>query len=113
MVKTAGLAEALRMALAPLAARIRVAFIYGSVAEGVERPGSDVDVMVIGTVGFGEVVSALRPAQDQIGRELNPSVFSPSEWAQRRAAHDHFSTTVLNGGKLFLVGQEDELAGVA
>lgn len=44
MVKTAGLADILRSALAPLAQGIRVAFVYGAFAHDSEHRASDVDV---------------------------------------------------------------------
>jgi predicted nucleotidyltransferase len=66
MVKTTGAADVLRAALAPLAAQMRVAFIYGSVAKLTQRSGSDVDVMVVGELAFGEVVSALGSAQEAL-----------------------------------------------
>jgi uncharacterized protein len=80
VVKTTGVGDVLREALAPLAGRIRVAFIYGSVARTEQRSGSDVDLMVIGDVSFGDVVSALETAQKTLGREINPTVYSPAEF---------------------------------
>jgi predicted nucleotidyltransferase len=112
IVKTVGVADVLREALAPLAERVRVAFIYGSFAKGEERAESDVDIMVVGDVDFGEVVSALRPAQDRIGREVNPSVFAPEEWRRRVAGGDHFITTIQREEKLFLIGDEQDLRGL-
>ena len=109
VVKTVGVGNALREALAPLADRIRSAFVYGSFARREERAESDVDVMVIGDVEFGEVVSALRSAQDRIGREVNPSVFAPEEWRRRVASADHFITTLLREEKLLLIGDERDL----
>ena len=113
MVKTVGVADALREALAPFADRVKVAFIYGSFASGEERAESDVDVMIVGEVGFDEIVSALRPAQERIGREVNPSVFAPDEWRRRVADHDHFITSVLREEKLFVIGNEHDLGGLA
>jgi len=112
IVKTVGVADVLREALAPLAERVRVAFIYGSFAKGEERAESDVDIMVVGDVDFGEAVSALRPAQDRIGREVNPSVFAPEEWRRRVAGGDHFITTIQREEKLFLIGDEQDLRGL-
>jgi predicted nucleotidyltransferase len=43
-------------ALEPLGDRVRIAFVFGSVAQGKERGTSDVDVMVLGSVGFERVV---------------------------------------------------------
>jgi predicted nucleotidyltransferase len=109
VLKTVGVADVLREALAPLAERIRAAFVYGSFARGEERAGSDVDVMVIGDVGFGEVISALGPAQDKLAREVNPSVFAAEEWRRRVVSADHFVSTLLREEKLFLIGDEHEL----
>ena len=79
--KTTGVAEVLRAALDPLAHGIRSAFVYGSIARGDERAGSDLDVMIVGDVGFEDVVGALSPAQEALRREINPSVYPPTEFA--------------------------------
>ena len=71
---------------------------------------SDIDVMVIGNVTFGDVVKALHPAQAALGREINPKIFRAIEWRKRVAARDPFVTDVLAKPKLFLVGNADELA---
>jgi predicted nucleotidyltransferase len=113
IVKTAGVGDALRVALAPLAERIRAAFIYGSVARGAERRASDVDVMVIGEVSFAETADALGRAQEAIGREINSSVYPPEEFRAKLAAKHHFLRSVLKGEKIFLIGDERELARLA
>lgn len=107
--KTSGLADVLREALAPLAARIAAAFVYGSVAAGREGPRSDVDVMVLGKAGFADVVTALAPVQDVLRREINPTVMTPAEFAKRRKAGDGFATTLLREPKIWLIGDEHEL----
>jgi predicted nucleotidyltransferase len=113
VVKTAGVADALRAALALLAGRIRVAFVHGSIATGTERRASDVDVMVIGEVSFAEASEALARAQEAIGREVNPSVYAPADFRAKRAAKHHFLRTVLKGEKIFLIGDEHELGRLA
>jgi predicted nucleotidyltransferase len=113
VVKTAGVADALRAALGPLAGRIRAAFVYGSVAKGTEGRASDVDVMVIGEVTFAEVSDALGRAQKAIGREVNPSVYAPADFRAKLAAKQHFLRTVLKGEKIFLIGDEHELGRLA
>src|SRR3954453_15763855 len=47
MLKTVGLAEPLRDALAPIADQIDLAFIYGSVVSGEDRADSDIDLLVV------------------------------------------------------------------
>ncbi len=113
LVKTAGAADVLRAALSELADRIRVAFLYGSMAKGSARSDSDVDVLVVGEVSFAEIVSALGSAQEKLDREVNPSVYPPREFCRKLAQHHHFLTSVLREPKVFLVGDEHELARLA
>ncbi|TKJ38470.1 ArsR family transcriptional regulator [candidate division TA06 bacterium B3_TA06] len=112
VMKTFGLADVLKAALIPLAARISAAFIYGSFAQGRQNSSSDVDVIVIGEVGFSEVVEALTPAQEKLRREINPTVYPPDEFRSKVAAKHHFLSSVLKGEKIFLVGSARELAGL-
>jgi predicted nucleotidyltransferase len=113
VVKTFGVADAIRAALAPLSGRIRVAFIHGSVAKGVERRASDVDVMIIGDVSFADSSDALAEAQKVVGREINPSVYAPADFRAKLAAKQHFLSSVLNGEKIYLIGDRRELARLA
>jgi predicted nucleotidyltransferase len=108
--KTSGLADVVAEALAPLSDRIDAAFIFGSVARGAETAGSDVDVLIIGSVEFGTVVDALHPAQQQLAREINPKVFSAREWKAKLKEKSPFSMDVLAKPKIFLIGDEHELA---
>lgn len=114
VVKTSGVADVLRSALARLTGRISVAFVYGSVASRSERRGSDVDLMVIGDdLAFGEVADALGPAQKTLGREVNPSVFGQRDFAAKLKAKNHFLRTVVRSEKIFLIGDDHELGRLA
>ena len=108
-IKTAGVADVVCDALARLAGRITLAFIHGSLATGTENAVSDVDVVIVGDVSFSDVVAALHGAQDRIGREINPSVYSTTEFKKKIRAGHHFLTSALAGTKIFLVGGEREL----
>jgi predicted nucleotidyltransferase len=112
-LKTAGVADVLRSALTPLAKLIRVAFIYGSFARSEENAGSDVDLLVVGAAQFGDVVSALGPAQEALGREINPTVYPVAEFGAKVASKHSFITQVMNGSKVFILGDERELARLA
>lgn len=111
IVKTAGLADVMRERLAPLGARCRVAFVYGSFAEGVDNAQSDVDIMVVGDVSFSDVSDALGDAQTILGREVNPTVYDVREFVEKMSTP--FITSVLRKPKVFLIGDEDELARLA
>lgn len=110
VIKTVGVGDVLRSALAPLGDQIRVALIYGSFARGDERSGSDVDLLVVGKASFGEVAAALGAAQDTLSREVNPTVYSSSEFTAKLAAGHHFLTSVMRDKKIFLIGDQHELA---
>jgi DNA-binding transcriptional ArsR family regulator len=110
--KTSGMADVLVQALAPAASQIRAAFVFGSMAQARETAGSDIDLMLIGDLGFGQAVELLYPAQADLGREVNPKVFSADEFSQR-AATEPFLRDVLSKPKIFLIGSEHELAELA
>ena len=113
IVKTSGVADVIREALAPIADRVRLAFICGSFARSEEKIDSDVDVMVIGEVGFGEVVRALGPAQEHLGREILTRLsFRPTNFSQRIADGEHFVSAVTREPKIILIGDEGELRGM-
>ena len=75
--KTSGMADVLAEALEPKSERIVAAFVFGSVARGAETAGSDVDVLILGSVGFGAVIDSLHETQKQLGREINAKVPAP------------------------------------
>jgi predicted nucleotidyltransferase len=113
VIKTAGVAEVLRAALLPLTERINVAFVYGSVARARMRVSSDIDLFVVGTVGFGEVVDQLSSAQTALAREVNPTVFDPGEFERRMKQGEHFVRAVVGGPKVFVIGGQHELGQLA
>jgi DNA-binding transcriptional ArsR family regulator len=110
--KTSGLADVLAQALAPVVPKLRVAFIFGSMAQGRESAGSDVDVMLIGDLGFAQAVKLLHAAQATLGREVNPKVFTTSEFTSK-AVKEPFLRNVLAKPKIFLVGSDHDLAEIA
>lgn len=108
--KTAGLADVLRQALEPLGGKVELAFVYGSMASGTERSGSDVDLLVLGRATFADLALALAPAQAALQREVNPTVMTKREFAQKVAGGDGFARSVAKGDKLWLKGEDSDLA---
>jgi predicted nucleotidyltransferase len=113
MEKTAGIIPVLQQFLAPLGAHITAAFVFGSVARDEAAAASDVDLVVVGDIGLADLSPLLRKAENRIGREINPMVFSRAEYHERAASGDHFLTTVLKQPKQFVVGGLSELEQVA
>jgi DNA-binding transcriptional ArsR family regulator len=107
--KTAGVVDVLREALAPIADRIEAAFVYGSMAKGSTHAHSDVDVMLIGTLGFADAVLALEPAQASLRRDINPTVLTRGQFAERLRETGSFIASIWKEPKLWLKGNADEL----
>jgi len=109
--KTVGLAEPLREALAPLAARIRAAFVYGSIAKREDTAASDIDLMLISDdLAYSDLYAALDAVSHRLGRTVNPTIYTPQELAKRVKRKDAFATRVLAQPKIWLIGGEDALA---
>ncbi len=107
VLKTSGLSDVLRSALADK--RIRVAFVFGSAARGEEKAGSDVDLMVIGQLGLRDVSRLLSGIEEKIAREVNPHVLREVEFKKRVQAREHFVSSVMQTPKIFVVGSQREL----
>jgi len=107
VLKTGGLVDVIGEALK--GARIKVAFVFGSVADGKATVSSDVDLMVVGSLGLRELTSLLAGTAEKLGREINPHVLTEVEYQERIERADHFVTNVLSGPKLFLVVSQDDL----
>ncbi len=111
ITKTVGLAEPLREALAPFAGRIKAAFVYGSVAAGTDTAKSDIDLMLICEgLPYPEVFEALQSAEARLGRPVNPTLYTPSEWEEKVKSSSGFAARVTARPKLFLTGSEQDLA---
>lgn len=107
--KTSGLVDVLAEALSSIEKSIALAFVFGSVARGEQQSNSDVDVMLVGSLGFADAVQVLHPVQATLQREINPVVYSLEEFRRRAASDDSFVREVLAKPKLFVVGNENEL----
>ena len=107
VLKTSGLSDVLKSALTDK--RIRVAFVFGSIARGEEKAGSDVDLMVIGQLGLRDLSRLLSGIEEKIGREVNPHVLREEEFRKRIRAKEHFVSRVVESPKIFIIGSQREL----
>jgi predicted nucleotidyltransferase len=107
--KSIGFADHLRAALLPLADHIQTAFVFGSMASASDTDRSDIDVMIIGDLSFGDAVNALYDDQTTLGREINPKVMTGNEWQQKKLSGSTFIQDILGKPKLMLLGAEHDL----
>jgi predicted nucleotidyltransferase len=110
IVKTVGIVEPLRAALATVAGRIDLAFVFGSVAKGSEHGASDLDLLVVtDTLAYADVYSALENAERTLGRTINPTVFTRAEWKRKRSRKDSFAARITAQRRLFVIGTDDAI----
>ena len=109
--KTLGTVPVLRDALLPLMPDLQVAWVYGSVAKQTDTARSDIDVMLVGrNLSLSNVLACLAPAEAQLGRKINPGIYSLEEFERRRAEPDSFVNRVLSQPTLALIGDAHEHA---
>ncbi|HUH67304.1 MAG TPA: nucleotidyltransferase domain-containing protein [Syntrophales bacterium] len=108
VLKTSGLADFIKSALSATP-DIKIAFVFGSVARDEDNARSDVDLMVIGSIGLRKLTGLLMKTSEQIGREINPYVLTESEFNKRRKDRDHFITQILEAPKIFVIGSRDDI----
>jgi predicted nucleotidyltransferase len=111
VLKTSGLADVLREALA--VEGVQFAFVFGSVARGEAGASSDVDLMVVGDIGLRKLTGRLAGVAEVLGREINPHVMTPEEFRKRLRDKEHFVARIMQEQKLFVTGSSDELATMA
>lgn len=110
VLKTVGLAEPLREALKPLSSAIRAAFVYGSVAKATDQAASDIDLMIISdSLTYSELFGALERVTRTLGRKVNPTVYTATEFSRRARTENAFVTRVLEQPKLWVIGSEDDV----
>jgi len=110
VLKTFGLAMPLREALDPLDDRIQASFIYGSVAKQTDTVGSDIDILVLSdSLSYADVMAALAPLEDRLGRQVNPTLYSSKDLKRRFHEGNAFVVRILAQPKIWLKGNENDL----
>ena len=112
ILRTVGIGDRLREALTQ-EGDIDAAFIYGSYAKGGESLESDVDIFIVGDIPPRRLTPILSQLEEEIGRELNATIFTREEISRRMNNGDHFVSSVMAGQKIFLIGNEEVLESIA
>ena len=110
ILKTSGLVDIVRACLAPLAAQIDGAFVFGSVAKNTDTAKSDIDLLVVTQhLTYAELFSALEPATTRLGRVVNPTVYSRNEFEKRVREGNAFVKRVMAQPRLWIIGEDGDL----
>lgn len=107
VTKTFGVADLLRHALSSRSAQIEKAFIFGSVASGEDTSVSDLDLMIVSeALSYPDLFAELESAEERLGRKINPTIYTPSEFARRITEGNSFVQRVMERPKIWLIGEE-------
>ncbi|MDN7430156.1 nucleotidyltransferase domain-containing protein [Burkholderia sp. AU45388] len=102
-----------REAPSPLTSEIQLAqlaFVYGSVAQGSDHAGSDVDVMLVSeTLSYRQITAALESAERRLGRSVRITQYTHEEFLERKRKSHPFLAEVLRQSKLMIIGAEDAI----
>lgn len=106
--KTIGLERSIREALEPLSDRLILALLFGSVARRTDTAASDIDLLLVSDdLTLEAVYNAMVPAEDLLGRRVNPTLYTSAEFKTRRTAKAGILTQILQGPHIVLVGSPD------
>lgn len=107
--KTSGIADVLANALAPHLEQIELATVFGSVASGKASENSDIDLLIVGNLSFSEAVKALYPAQELLAREINPKLYTITEWQLAKQTNSTFIRELVEKPVINIIGDMDDL----
>lgn len=106
--KTFGVADTIKAMLLPFSERIERAFLYGSVAKGLDTAASDIDLLVLADdLGSADLYPELVALEARLGRKISLTVYRPAEFRKKIAARNHFLVSVMAGPKIELIGAQD------
>lgn len=106
--KTIGIEARVREAIADLPG-VEQAFLYGSYARGDERPASDLDLFVIGSVDQEALSERLTDVERDLRRDVNVTTYDRGELESLIRDADRFVVGVLDGPRIVLLGPEREV----
>ncbi|MBI3374189.1 MAG: nucleotidyltransferase domain-containing protein [Betaproteobacteria bacterium] len=110
VTKTFGIADVLREGLAQFKDRVRLAFVYGSIAKGTAHATSDIDVLLVADdLPPSELAVPLAGLSDRLGRKISLVSYSVREFGSMIRGQHHFISAILNGPKIRLIGDEHTL----
>ncbi len=89
---------------------IRSAWIYGSFAKNEADAASDIDLLIVGQPDQPQLASEIQKAEKALRREINYTVLSPQELAQRLRKNDPFIADIWKGKRIRLIGRDDDEA---
>ena len=73
------------------------------------RNVNDIDALIVGNVVLPELSQLIKSEEGIRGRELNYTVMTEEEFEYRKRRRDPFIVSILDGSRVMIVGDEEEL----
>lgn len=90
--------------------KIKFAMLSGRYLRGLERKSAnDIDLLIIGSVVLPELSQLIKAEEARHGREINYTVMTEEEFLFRKRRRDPFILGILNGSRIMIIGDEEEL----
>ncbi|MGV2103932.1 nucleotidyltransferase domain-containing protein [Rhizobium sp. 21-4511-3d] len=97
-----GLASVVSRELELFRDRVELAFLYGSVVRGDDRPDSDIDLVIVGGLDVFDLATAIETIRNAISWEIDLTLYTPSEW--EALGKDRVVRSIHDGKKIVLIG---------
>ena len=90
--------------------KIKFAMLSGRFLRGLpHRGGTDVDLLIVGSVVLPELATLVKAEEVKRERELNYTVMTEEEFTFRKRRRDPFISDILSTSRVMLIGDEEEL----
>lgn len=90
--------------------KVKYAMLSGRfLRETSKKSQNDVDLLVVGTIVLPELAAIVKGEEVRRDRELNYTVMTEEEFHFRKSRRDPFVVSILEGSRVMLIGDEEEL----
>lgn len=106
--KSTGLGAAIQKS-APKLGHIKFAMISGRFLRAMPRAKDTVDLLLIGDIILPQLSDLIRELEAKLSREINYTVMTEAELAYRKTHNDPFIARILEGSRVMIIGDEEDL----
>jgi hypothetical protein len=74
-----------------------------------KKRDDDVDILIVGDIVLPELAAIIRKEETKRNREINYTVMGRDELDFRKKRKDPFLNGILNGSRMMIIGDDDDL----
>ncbi len=89
--------------------KVKFAMLSGKFVRAYRENQEDVDLLVVGTVVLPELSLLVKQEEARRKQEINYTVMSEEEFSFRKKRRDPFIIAIINGSRIMLIGDEENL----